>query len=90
MTRLRLLRLRSRMREAPSITCIRSSHMEPVTSKTKAKVASPVAGDSVFVGGSDVTTTATTVKIATSSGRSCAPGIMLSRRLQPDGTRRSQ
>jgi hypothetical protein len=83
MTRLRLLRLRSRMREAPSITCIRSSHMEPVTSKTKARVASPVAGDSVFVGASDVTTAATAVEIATSSGRSCAPGVMVSRRLQP-------
>lgn len=83
MTRLRLLRLRSRMREAPSITCIRSSHMEPVTSKTKARVASPVAGDNVFVGASDMTTAATIVEIATSSGRGCAPGVMLSRRLQP-------
>lgn len=83
MTRLRLLRLRSRMREAPSITCIRSSHMEPVTSKTKARVASPVAGDSVFLGSSDVNTAATSVEVATSSGRSCAPGVMLSRRLQP-------
>ena len=67
------------MREAPSITCIRSSHMEPVTSKTKARVASPVAGDSVFVGASDVTTAATAVEIATSSGRSCAPGVMVLR-----------
>lgn len=32
------LRVFSRIREAPSITCFRSSYMEPVTSNTKARV----------------------------------------------------
>lgn len=71
---LRLLRVRSKMREAPSITCIRSSHMEPVTSKTKARVASPVVGGST-VPGAPVTTAA--AETATNSCRSGARGIML-------------
>lgn len=73
MTWLRWLRLRSRMREAPSITCIRSSHMEPVTSKTTARVASPVMGGSA---GPGAPAPAAAAESASSSRRSGVRGMV--------------
>lgn len=48
------LRVLSKIREAPSITCLRSSYIEPVTSKTKASVeALSSAPECLFTGETD-------------------------------------
>lgn len=48
------LRVLSKMREAPSITCLRSSYIEPVTSKTNASVeALSSAPECLFTGVTD-------------------------------------
>lgn len=47
------LRVLSRIRDAPSITCLRSSYMDPVTSNTKASVDALSSAPELFTGGLD-------------------------------------